>query len=113
MKFHPKAFLTLESYVKPLNLSKRNTIIDSSNRKVITYDILDGFRIMYFLVIVLVCPSVFKHLRDCSLVFPETLHEVRGQLSKKSDTTEILKGGIKCQKFWFFTFSQKVVITSF
>ena len=35
--------------------------------------------------------SVFKYLRDCSLVFSETLHEVRGQLSKKSDTAEILK----------------------
>ena len=36
-------------------------------------------------------PSVFKYLRDRSLVFSETLHEVRGQLSKKSDTAEILK----------------------
>ena len=35
--------------------------------------------------------SVFKYLRDRSLVFFETLHEVRGQLSKKSDTAEILK----------------------
>ena len=35
--------------------------------------------------------SVFKYLRDRSLVFSETLHEVRGQLSKKSDTAEILK----------------------
>ena len=33
------------------------------------------------------CPSV----RDRSLVFSETLHEVRGHLSKKSDTAEILK----------------------
>ena len=42
-----------------------------------------------------VCPSVhvlvFRYLRDRSLVFSETLHEVRGQLSKKSDTAEILK----------------------
>ena len=65
------------------------------------------------IVIALARLSVFKYLRDRSLVFPDTLHEVRGQLSKKSDTTKILKGGIKCQKFWFFTFSQKVVITSF
>ena len=36
-------------------------------------------------------PSVFKYLRDRSLVFSETLHEVRGQLSKKSETAEILK----------------------
>ena len=38
-----------------------------------------------------VCLSVFKYLRDRSLVFSETLHQVRGQLSKKSDTAEILK----------------------
>ena len=48
------------------------------------------------LVIALVRPcvlpvSVFKYLRDRSLVFSETFHEVRGQLSKKSDTAEILK----------------------
>ena len=35
--------------------------------------------------------SFFKYLRDRSLVFSETLHEVSGQLSKKSDTVEILK----------------------
>ena len=35
--------------------------------------------------------SVFKYLRDFSVVFSETLHEVRGQLSKKSETAEILK----------------------
>ena len=38
-----------------------------------------------------VCLSVFKYLRDRSLVFSETLYEVRGQLSKKSDTAGILK----------------------
>ena len=47
------------------------------------------------IIIALVCPSVglsvFKYLRDRSLVFSETLHEVRGQLSKKSDTVKILK----------------------
>ena len=42
-------------------------------------------------VIALVRLSVFKYLRDRSLVFSETLHEVRGQLSKKSDMAEILK----------------------
>ena len=49
--------------------------------------------------------SVFKYLWDRSLVFSEILHEERGQLSKKSDTAEILKKnlslGIKCQKFGF------------
>ena len=35
--------------------------------------------------------SVFNYLRDRSLVFAETLHEVRGQLSTKSDMAEILK----------------------
>ena len=34
---------------------------------------------------------VCEYLRDCLLVFSEILHEVRGQLSKKSDTAEILK----------------------
>ena len=38
-----------------------------------------------------VCLSVLKFLRDRSLVFSETLHEFRGQLSKKKDTAEILK----------------------
>ena len=65
------------------------------------------------MVIALVRPSasrsVFKYLGDRSLVFSETLHEVRGQLSKENDTTGILKKiliwglrGIKCQKFGFF-----------
>ena len=35
--------------------------------------------IVIALVRVLVCPSVFKYLRDGSLVFSEILHEVRGQ----------------------------------
>ena len=47
--------------------------------------------IVIALVRLSVCLSVFKYLRDRSLVFSETLHEVRGQLSKKSDTAEILK----------------------
>ena len=47
--------------------------------------------IVIALVRLSVSPSVFKYLRDRSLVFSETLHEVRGQLSKKSDTAEILK----------------------
>ena len=38
-----------------------------------------------------VSPSVFEYLRDRSLVYSETLHEVRVQLSKKSDMAEILK----------------------
>ena len=47
------------------------------------------------MVIALVSPlvrwSVFKYLGDRSLVFSETLHEVRDHLSKESDTAEILK----------------------
>ena len=35
--------------------------------------------------------SVSKYLGDRSLVFSETLHEVGGQLNKKSDTAEILR----------------------
>ena len=64
--------------------------------------------IVIALVHLSVCLSVFEYLRDCSLVFSEILHKVRGQLSKKSGTAEILKKnlnpgikGIKCQKFGF------------
>ena len=35
--------------------------------------------------------SVFKYLGDPSLVFSETLHEVRGQKSKESEADRILK----------------------
>ena len=35
--------------------------------------------------------SVFKYLRDCLLVFSETLHEVRGHESKESDAARILE----------------------
>ena len=34
---------------------------------------------------------VFKYLKDRSLIFSETLHEVAGPLSKKSDTAGILR----------------------
>ena len=37
------------------------------------------------------CRSLFKCLKDSSFVFSETLHEVRGQLSKKNEMDEILK----------------------
>ena len=67
-----------------------------------------------------VCLSVFKYLRDRSLVFSETLHEVAGIKSKKSDTARILKkklnGGVKgisVKNFGFWAFSRKVVIESF
>ena len=38
-----------------------------------------------------ICLSIFKYLRDHSLLFSETLHGIRGPLSKKSDTAGILK----------------------
>ena len=36
-------------------------------------------------------PSVFEYLRDRSLVFSQTLHEVRGHQSKESDTAGIFE----------------------
>ena len=39
----------------------------------------------------LVRPSVFEYLGDRSLVFSETLHEVRGHQSKESGTAGVLK----------------------
>ena len=58
--------------------------------------------------------SVFRYLRDSSLVFSETLHEVEGQLSKKKVTRLELKKklihglrGIKAQKLGFLDFSSK------
>ena len=64
------------------------------------------------------CPSVrlsvFKYLGDRSLVFSETLHEVRGQLSKKSDTAEIWKKilirglrGIRCKKLLVLSYKDQ------
>ena len=58
------------------------------------------------------CPSVrlsvFEYLRDRSLVFSETLHEVRGQLSKKVTRPRFWEKilirrlrGIKCRKSGF------------
>ena len=59
----------------------------------VLFQIIFGPRVcpMGSIVMALVRLSVFKYLRDCTLVFSETLHEVRGQLIKKSDTAEILK----------------------
>ena len=55
----------------------------------------------YPCVCVSVCPSVFKYLRDRSLVFPSFLHEVRAPFGYKSDRARFLKknfGGYKWGK---------------
>ena len=38
-----------------------------------------------------VCPSVFQYLKEGSLVFSETLHDVSGSKKYESDTAVILK----------------------
>ena len=85
---------------------------DSSELRLMKASLDPGFS----LVSLSIRPSVFKYLRDCSLIFSKTLHEVWGQKSKRSDTTAILKiliWGLSAKIWGIWKYSPKLLIESF
>ena len=108
-------FLVLSSLVYTKNFSRLHCILCLVGPKIY----LTGSYVITF-VCLSVRPSVhlsiFIYLRDCSLVFSEILHEVRGWNFEKSRSGDSGYRGVRGQKsndVWFFRRSQWAFITAF